>query len=85
MQVIDQIDDYYDGRDTLDEYQLVAQQASIDKAAVLDNWMVEDVKTHETKRQAAEEAMRQDKVALKYPKYAFTNLKNSCSELEFVT
>jgi len=86
MQVLEQAPEAYDNyHDELDMYQQRAEQTSIDKAAVLHNWIEDDIIKHETKRQAAEVAMMQDKVALKYPKYQITNLKKSCSDREFAT
>ena len=76
MQVLEQTDDYYDFPEDME----AVDQASVDKNAVLNNWMEDDIIKYETKRQAAEVAMMQDKVALKYPKYQLTNLKNSYSD-----
>ena len=84
--MLDGLSQAYDNyHDELDMYQQRAQQTSIDKAAVLHNWIEDDIIKHETKRQAAEVAMMQDKVALKYPKYQITNLKKSCSDKEYET
>ena len=86
MQVLEQTPGDYDNYyDDLDMYQQRAYQTSIDKEGVLHNWIEDDIIKHETKRQAAEVAMMQDKVALKYPKYQLTDLKKSCSDKEFAT
>ena len=72
-----------------DEYDMFHQErpynTTIDKAAVLNNWIEADVIEHETKRQALEISMMEDKVAIKYPVYQITNRKANQSEMQLNT